>query len=448
MPDASPIGRPKAVRPQPIQPPKGYHAGRKRMHLICFLIFCVLPFFDVVRFDIPRQRFYFAGQELWISEFGIIFLTMMFLLFCIVAVSMIFGRMYCSYACPQMIFSEVSLTLQNWIERRIKKRFISWPPARREWLSRAGFYSTVGVGSIFLSFVFTAYFVEPYDLFKRLMSLDIITAGGIAGAVTTIITFVDFAFLRQRFCTSVCPYGYLQGMLGDRNTLLVHYRDANQQCIECKKCIRVCHMGIDIRTSPFQIECIHCGECIDACNDVLARLGKPGLIHLAWGEKGEPVGVREPWYRRLGIRDAKRAIVLAVIFCYGAGLAVALTVRKPVFVRVAADRSVLFTKDATGATLNRFRIIVGNRTHKNASVQLALDGLDQAHISGSGRIAVNPGQTSEQLIDVSVPAGRQTPEYVTHFRIRAVTEPGGDVYSLDTTFIMPRRETGKPETGK
>jgi polyferredoxin len=202
-------------------------------------------------------------------------------------------------------------------------------------------------------------------------------------------------------------------------------------------------MGIDIRKSPFQIECIHCGECIDACNDVLARLGKPGLITMAWGEQGEAVGAREPWYRKLGIRDAKRAIVLAVILCYGSGLAVALSMRKPVFVRVAADRSVLFTKDAAGATVNKFRIIVGNRTHQNASVKLDLEGLDQAHIVGPATVAVDPGQTSEQLIGVAVPVGVQTPDYVTHFRIRAVTQPGGEVYSLDTTFIMPRLGTGK-----
>ena len=430
--------RPRPGRPQPIAPPKGYHAGRKRMHVICFLIFCALPFFDVVRFDIPKARFYFAGEELWISEFGIIFLTMMFLLFTIVAVSMIFGRLYCSYACPQMIFSEASLTLQNHIERHVKKRFIDWSPKRRAILSGALFYSIVAAASVALGFVFISYFVEPRDLLRRLLELDIVTAGGIAGAVTTLIAFLDFAFLRQRFCTSVCPYGYLQGMLGDKNTLLVHYRDEGRQCIECKKCVRICHMGIDIRKSPFQIECIHCGECIDACNDVLARLGKPGLIQMAWGEQGERVGAKEPWYRKMGMRDAKRAIVLAVILCYAAGLAVVLSMRKPVFVRVAADRSVLFSKDASGATVNKFRIIVGNRTHKNASVELELEGLDQAHITGLSSVAVNPGQTTEELIAVAVPAGAQTPEYVTHFQIRAVTEPGGDVYSLDTTFIMPR----------
>jgi cytochrome c oxidase accessory protein FixG len=437
--------KPRPARPQPIQPPKGYHPGRLRTHLICFLIFCALPFFDIVRFDIPHQRFYFAGQELWISEFGIIFLTLMFLLFCIIAVSMIFGRLYCSYACPQMIFSEASLRMQNWIERRIKKHFIQWSPKLRGVAGGAIFYSTGLIASTFLAFVFISYFVEPHDLFNRLTHFDIVTAGGIGGAVTTLLTFLDFAFLRQRFCTTVCPYGYLQGMLGDKNTLLVHYRDESLQCIECKKCVRICHMGIDIRQSPFQIECIHCGECVDACNDVLARLGKPGLIQFAWGEKGEAVGTNEPWYRRIGVRDAKRMVVLAVIFCYGAGLSVALSMRKPVFVRVEADRSVLFTKDASGATINTFRVIVGNRSRKPATVTLSLDGLEHASIIGRADIPLTPGAEVEQRIDVAIPAGFQTPDYVSHFRILALTEPSGDSYALDTTFIMPR--TIPPSTG-
>jgi cytochrome c oxidase accessory protein FixG len=363
----------------------------------------------------------------------------MFLMFCIVAVSMVFGRMYCSYACPQMIFSESSLAVQGWLDRTIRKRFIDWAPARRTLFSNIAFYSIVGVASVFLAFVFISYFVEPRDLLRRLAHFDVVTAGGIAGAVTTLITFLDFAFLRQRFCTTICPYGYLQGMLGDKNTLLVHYRDANHQCIECRKCVRICHMGIDIRKSPFQIECIHCGECIDACDQVMARLGKPGFIQMAWGEKGEAVGVKnESWLKRVGIRDAKRAIVLAVILCYGIGLSVAMSMRKPVFVRVAADRTVLFTTDSSGATMNKFRVIVGNRSRKPAAVKLHIEGLSQGRIVGPASIALKPGESSEQSIQIAIPAGSLTPEYVTHFQIKAVVEPGGDVHAIDTTFIMPR----------
>jgi polyferredoxin len=178
---------------------------------------------------------------------------------------MIYGRLYCSYACPQMIFSEASIALENKLKRLVNRKLGSLPAKRRNLAVRAAFLATAGVASVLLAFVFISYFVEPRDLFFRLVQLDIRTAGGIAGATVTLLTFLDFTLLRQRFCTTVCPYGYLQGMLVDGNTLLVQYRDDAQDCIECKKCVRVCHMGIDIRDSPYQMACVHCGECIDAC---------------------------------------------------------------------------------------------------------------------------------------------------------------------------------------
>src|SRR3974390_592470 len=96
-----------------------YRRSRKLTHLVCFLIFIALPFFNVMRFDIPRQRFYFFCFALWISEFGIIFLSLMFLMFVIVASSIVFGRVYCGYACPQMIFSETSLNFEDVLKRKI-----------------------------------------------------------------------------------------------------------------------------------------------------------------------------------------------------------------------------------------------------------------------------------------------------------------------------------------
>src|SRR5208283_1103191 len=127
------------------------------------------------------------------------------------------------------------------------------------------------------------------------------------------------------------------------DTLLVQYRDETHECIECKKCVRVCHMGIDIRTSPYQIECIHCGECIDACVDVLGRLGKQGLIHYVWGERGEELGKGgKRWYQRLGFRDAKRVVVLLLVLCYGGALYAALAMRHTVLVRIPPDRTTMY----------------------------------------------------------------------------------------------------------
>src|SRR3954470_9504738 len=98
-----------------------WHKLRKRIHILCFLIFLALPFLNLVRFDIPKERFYFAGYELWINEFAIIFFVLMFLMFLVVASSVFYGRIYCGYLCPQMIFSEASVSLENRLQRWMVK---------------------------------------------------------------------------------------------------------------------------------------------------------------------------------------------------------------------------------------------------------------------------------------------------------------------------------------
>lgn len=427
----------------PILPPvRRYHKFRFAVHWLCFAIFVALPFFDLMRFDIPRQRFYFVGQELWINEFAIIFFAIMFLLFTIAAASMLYGRVYCSYLCPQMIFSEASLSVETEIKRQINKHFIQWSARARTIAARALFYGLLLAASVFLSFVFISYFVEPRDLLRRLASLDIKTAAGIAGAATTLLTFLDFAFLRVRFCTTVCPYGYLQGMLSDKQTLLVVYRDgagAEKACIECKKCVRVCHMGIDIRKSPYQIECIHCGECVEACDEVLARLKKPGLIHYTWGEQGALLGDKAGFLHRIGLRDAKRAGVLLVILFYAAGLGVALSMREKVMVRIQPDRTTLFTTTPAGEIMNRFRMNIDNRGGGDATVLITAEGLAGANVLLSQNpISVRAGESLASTFEITIPAGAATD--VNRFRLVARTEPGGRSTTLETTFIAPVRK--------
>ncbi|MBL8228873.1 MAG: 4Fe-4S binding protein [Bryobacterales bacterium] len=425
-----------------LQPPRRYHKLRKTVHFACFLIFVALPFFNVMRFDIPKQRFYFVGQEIWINEFAILFFTMMFLMFTIAAASMLYGRVYCSYLCPQMIFGEAATALEERIRKFINKHFIQLSLRARQIASGVLFYSAVWIASVFVSFVFISFFVEPRDLLRRLMALDIVTAGGIAGAATTLLTFLDFAFLRQRFCTTICPYGYLQGMLSDKQTLLVAYRDGEgkqKACIECKKCVRVCHMGIDIRKSPFQIECIHCGECVEACDEVLARLKKPGLIHYTWGERGEMLGDQsQPWYRRVGLRDPKRFIVLLVMAFYASGLTVALSMRHSVQVRISPDRAMLFTKQPGGEIRNKFRLNVDNRGSQDAHVKITIQGLPDARVLGQANpLPVKAGESLQ--LNFEVEAGAGVPADVSHFKFVTEAAPYNTVGEYPMTFIAPQK---------
>jgi len=427
-------------KPVPLPPTFSFHSFRKWIHLACVGIFFALPFANLMRFDIPRQRFYFFGYELWISEFSIIFFSLMFLMFLVAAMAMLYGRVYCGYLCPQMIFSEASIALESKISRTVNK-YVRWSASQRKLLSRFLFYGIAALASVVLAFAFISYFVEPVDLLHRLMRLDLRTAGGIAGATTTLLTLLDFLFLRQRFCTSVCPYGYLQGMLGDGDTLIVHYRDENRECIECKKCVRICHMGIDIRTSPYQIECIHCGECIDACVDVLGRLGKQGLIHYVWGEQGEKLGTGEKtWYQKMGIRNAKRVVVLLIILFYGAGLFTALSMRRAVLVRIAPDRTTMYRVGSDGTIYNRFRVQVANRGHKQAIAQFAIEGLPGTRFVGfENAIVVDAGKTMQQEFEIAAPLSAHVPAGVNHFRLVSVVANEREIF--EETFITPTSDS-------
>jgi len=394
-----------------------WHQLRKRIHVLCFLIFAVLPFFNVVRFDIPRQRFYCFGYELWINEFAIIFFTLMFLMFIIVAASVVFGRVYCGYLCPQMIFSEASMALQKKLRRWFKPR---------ERLAAAAFYAILAVASVFLAFIFISYFVEPRDLARRLLALDIRTAGGISGASVTLLTFLDFAFVRLRFCTTVCPYGYLQGMLGDSSTLLVQYSEAEGKCIQCMKCVRDCPMDIDIRNSPFQIECVHCGECIDSCNTILARLKRPGLIRYTWGLTASRFAL-----------DAKRVVLMLILVFYASGLLVALSARRPVLVRIEPERATLYRMGADGRVYNHFRYSISNRSHKPAAVVFSLGDLPGAKLAMSPNpAAAAPGAAVQGEFDISAPPGGHR-DLVTHFNIVTNTIPDSVTDTFPMTFISP-----------
>lgn len=421
-------------------PSFSFHRFRKVIHLVCVAIFFALPFANLMRFDIPRQRFYFFGYELWISEFSVIFFSLMFLMFLIAAMAMLYGRVYCGYLCPQMIFSEASIALESKLTRTVNK-YLRWNAVRRKLLSRALFYLIAAAGSVVLAFVFISYFVEPRDLIHRLLRFDIKTAGGIAGASTTLLTLLDFLFLRQRFCTTVCPYGYLQGMLGDGDTLIVHYRDENRECIECKKCVRICPMGIDIRTSPYQIECIHCGECIDACVDVLGRLGKQGLIHYVWGEQGEELGKgNDSWYRRIGLRNGKRVVVLLIILCYGAGLFTALSMRRAVLVRIAPDRTSMYRLGKDGTVYNRFRLQVANRGREQAIAQLSIEELPGASFSNfENAVIVSAGETVQTEFEIQAPPSVGLPAGVNHFRL--ISRVGNEADVFEETFITPSKDS-------
>lgn len=438
----------KQKKPRIIIPGTQYHRVRKTVQTICFFIFVTLPLFDIMRIDLPRQRFYFFGAELWISEFSIVFLTLMFMWILIAAMAMIYGRFWCGYLCPQMIFSETANNLEKAIIRFVNKRLPNSGPRARRLAAAVLFGLVLLPASIFVTFVFVSYFVQPLDLFHRLLSLDIRTAGGIVGASVTLVTFLDFALLRQRFCTAICPYGYLQNMLKDKHTLLVHFHDPNEECIKCSKCVRACPMGIDIRKSSHQLECTHCAECIDACSGILGKLGTQTLIQYAWGDSNAASQPDGNWFRRIGLRDGKRVAVLVLLLVYATGLSIAISVRQPVLLRIMPDRITLYSVAPDGKVHNRFRMLASNRGHVPANISLSVADLKDATIEEiEDRKVLNPGEIIQQHFDVVVPAS-SLQGGVNRMRILADVTPGKTGQQFSETFFAPQDPASSTSTKK
>lgn len=434
---AHPVSSPAGISPRATIPGTRYHRVRKTVQTLCVFIFILLPLFDIMRVDITRQRFYFFGAELWISEFSILFLTMMFFWIMVAAMAMIYGRFWCGYLCPQMIFSEASQASERYITLHVKRLLPTASETKRQLIAKAVFYILGLPPSIFFAFVFVSFFIPPVDLFHRLMSFDIRTAGGIVGASVTAVTFFDFAFLRQRFCISICPYGYLQNMLADKHTLLVHFHDPNHQCINCAKCVRACPMGIDIRQSSHQLECTHCAECVDACSGILGKINRSTLIRYAWGDPENNQVEEQKWYRRIGFRDGKRIAILALLLVYAMGLSIAIGLRKPVLVQIMPNRITLYDIAPDGEIQNHFRILASNRGHAVATLNVSVAGLASGSIVGIGAgVTLQPGESLQREFDIDSPVSAVSPG-INHITIHASVTPGQAAQSFNENFIAP-----------
>jgi cytochrome c oxidase accessory protein FixG len=338
-----------------------YKSQRRVVQILSTLFILILPFLNIMRLDIPTMRFIFFSSTLWIDEFYIIFLVAMLLLWIIVIFSMLYGRVWCGWVCPQIVLSE----LHGWFERKtnrwlnIRSRGAGWGPR----LIRHGliFFLAVAI-SLVIGFNLVAYFVDPYRMLSEIAGwkLGPITTGCILGIA--LLVAMDILFWRERFCSHACPYGMLQTVITDSRTQIVRYQtERDSECIGCKACVRDCMMGIDIRTSPYQTECIHCGDCIDSCTAVLSRLKRPipRLISFSWGEQEAE---KVTWYQKLGLVDSKRWIILAITAAYAVVLVGVIHLRQPLALTASGDRSTLYHLSPDGKVFNEYALTISNRS--------------------------------------------------------------------------------------
>ncbi|MCP4402764.1 MAG: 4Fe-4S binding protein [bacterium] len=335
---------------------------RRFTQVVSTLVIGILPFLNIIRIDIPTLRFYFLNTVLWVEEFYFLFLFFMFCVWVILTFSMLYGRVWCGWMCPQMTLVEFTLWLRSALCHVLKLDPEERSPINCTVITIATACIT-GMLGFCIGFILVSYFNDPYAMIADLLSgqIDPIALGCIVGI--GILVFIDLMFWRETFCAKACPYAMLQMVMTDDNTQIVRYHTGREhECIQCHACVRACIMKIDIRKSPYQTECIHCGDCVDACATVRSCLDNPSpsLISFTWGENQKDT--QTPVLHKLGLFDAKRWILVSLALIFFSALIILSQIRQPLAASIAGDRLTLYRTGDAGEIINDYILKITNRS--------------------------------------------------------------------------------------
>ncbi len=384
-------------------------------------IFYGLPWLDwngqqAVLLDMPNRKFHLFGLTLWPQDF----LYLAFLLI-IAALSLFFftalaGRLWCGYACPQTVWTEVFLWMEQWIEgdRNKRMKLDREPMSWRKFRIKATKQLLWLTFSAFTGFTFVSFFTPQDELFQRLMGLQLGPWESFWMFFYGLATYGNAGYLREQVCKYMCPYARFQSAMFDKDTLVISYdekrgeprgprkRSADPRelglgdCIDCTMCVQVCPTGIDIRDG-LQYECIGCAACIDICDDVMEKMGYPkGLIryttqHALEGKKTHVIRPRMVVY---GL------ILLGMMVALG----YAVATRNPIGLDVLRDRNSLFREVGAGMIENVYTLKVMNMDDRTHQYRVTAEGLPELKVlTDRPTFTVRSGEVVEVPVRLRVP---------------------------------------------
>ncbi|WP_298390721.1 cytochrome c oxidase accessory protein CcoG [Hydrotalea sp.] len=433
--------------------PKGkFYNIRTWLSVFYFIIFFGTPFIQIdgrplFLFNIPEGKFILFTKIFWPQDFFIFGLTMITFVFFVVLFTAAFGRLFCGWACPQTNFMEMMF-------RKIEFLILGDAPAQRQ-LSNAPWTGhkifKVSLKHVFfylLSFIianfFLAYIIGIPALIKIITEpVSEHLAGFASILVFSGVFYGVYAFFREQACTVVCPYGRLQSVLLDKNSMIVAYdykrgeprgntkklhTDQLGDCIDCFQCVKVCPTGIDIRNGV-QMECVGCTACIDACDNVMDKIGKPkGLIRYA-SENSIANSIPLTYTSRMKFYTALCAIVLLI-------LGSILATRKDVDATIIRTPGILYQERGTDSISNLYNIKVVNKTTKNVQLRLQLhDITGKIDIIGKPYVLVpKEGQGSGEFF-ITLPKN-VIKERSSHIKIDLMADDK-KIAALKTNFLGP-----------
>lgn len=358
-----------------------------------FILFFAIPFIRIngrpaLQFNIPEAKFIILGKIFWPQDFFIFGVAMITFIVFIVLFTAAFGRLFCGWVCPQTIFMEMLFRkMEYWIEGDAAKqrllRAAPWTAEKiRKKITKHGVFFLMAfiIANFFLSYIIGT------DELKKIITEPVSKhLGGFSSLmIFSGIFYGVYAYFREQICTVICPYGRLQSVLMDRNSMIVAYdykqgekraKFKKQQndpsigdCIDCFQCVKVCPTGIDIRNGT-QMECVGCTACIDACNKMMEAIGRPpDLIRYA-SENGIAEGKK--------LRFTGRMKFYSVVLVALATLLTALLVtRKNIDGTIVRAPGMLYQEKGKDSLSNVYILNMVNKTDNDVPVTLKLEDIE------------------------------------------------------------------------
>ena len=413
---------------------------------------------QAVLVDLANRRFFFFWIEIWPHEFYFIAGLLIMAGLGLFLFTSALGRVWCGYACPQTVWTDLFILTERWIEGDRNARVRLWKAKWdfRKWRLRLTKWVVWALIGLATGGAWVFYFTDAPQLARELVTLAAHPIAYTTIAVLTLTTVLFGGFAREQVCIYMCPWPRIQAAMIDEDTLIVGYRswrgeprgkhrkaeDADKlgDCIDCMACVNVCPVGIDIREGQ-QLACITCALCIDACDDVMDKIGKPrGLIdYMALtDESAERAGSPpKPIWKHI-LRP--RTILYTTLWSFiGLGLVFALFIRPEINMSVAPVRNPTFVTLSDGSIRNAYDVRLRNKNGEERPFQLSLssDSLLDIDLEGlDGNVVQVPAdETLFQRVYVTAAAGSDAAGADrTEFRLWVEDEVSDERSYNDTVF--------------
>lgn len=378
---------------------------------------------QAVLVDLAGRRFYFFWIEIWPHEFYFVAGLLIMAGFGLFLFTSALGRVWCGYACPQTVWTDLYILVERWIEGDRNARVRLW---NEKWsLRKLRLRVTKWVVWLLIGLAtggaWVFYFADAPTLARDLITMNAAPVAYSTIFILTATTFIFGGFMREQVCIYMCPWPRIQAAMMDNDTLTVAYREWRGEprgkhrkkagaeelgdCIDCNACVNVCPVGIDIRNGQ-QMECITCALCIDACDDVMTKIGKPrGLIdYIALsdepleraGQKGKPT-----WKHIFRLRTI---LYTALWSIFGLAMVFALFIRPDIDMTVSPVRNPTFVTLSDGSIRNTYDIRLKNKHGEDRLFELAANGHPdyEIRLEGVGGSLVNVRANQTRLVRVYV----------------------------------------------